>query len=303
MLTFNLEHYKCFYYVAKLGSITKAAEALFISQPAASRSIQHLEENLGILLFQRKSHGMELTADGRALFTHVEAAFEHLISGEKELTRSAETRKATIRIAATETPLYQLLLPKIEGFQQDHPNVYFQISGGSSEETISLLRNNRADFVLAVSPLENAPDLQILEGPFFRDILVAGPAFSHLAKDGLTAERLSAQPVIAVKKGTSARRHLDTWFQRQGCLFSPTVSVQTSSMILPCVLQNLGIGILPESFAAEALKQGQVIKISQDVPFPPRRICIILLRQSGISELCNNFLTHLLGADPLCNFP
>ena len=294
MLNFNLEYYRAFYYVAKLGNMTKAAEALFISQPAVSRSIQSLENSLQTTLFVRRSHGMELTPEGTALYAHVEAAFEHLLSGEEEVKRTSRYNETTIRVAATETPLYHLLLPKIESFRQMYPHVHFQISGSSTEETIALLRDNRVDFALAVSPLGELPDLKILDGPVFRDVLVAGPEFSPLAQEVMTAEKLSAQPVIAVRKGTSARRHIDFWFQEQGVFFLPAFSVQTSSMVLPFVLRNLGIGILPEQFAREALERGRVIQLCQDRPFHSRQIYAVLPKSAMLPKICGTFLSHLL---------
>lgn len=294
MLKFNLEYYRTFYYVAKLGNMTKAAEALFISQPAVSRSIQNLENSLQASLFMRKAHGMELTSEGEALYTHVEAAFEHLLFGEEEVKRSAQHNEAMIRVAATETPLYHLLLPKIESFRQTYPHIHFQISGNSTEEAIALLRDNKVDFALAVSPLNEFPNLRILDGPVFRDVLMAGPEFFHLAQEVMTAEKLSAQPVIAVRKGTSARRHIDFWFQEQGTFFLPAFSVQTSSMVLPFVVRNLGIGILPEQFAQKALESGRVIQLSQDKPFHPRQIHVILSKSAILPQICNSFLSHLL---------
>lgn len=84
MTDFNLEYYRAFYYVAQYGSISKAADALYLSQPAVTRSIQKLEEELRCVLFTR-TRGMQLTYEGSVLFEQVRAAFGALAAGEKEL--------------------------------------------------------------------------------------------------------------------------------------------------------------------------------------------------------------------------
>ena len=83
----NTEYYKVFYYVGRLGSITAAAEALCISQPAVSQAIKQLEKSLGIRLFIRNQKGVRLTAEGRLLYPYVERGIENLLDGEQMLRR------------------------------------------------------------------------------------------------------------------------------------------------------------------------------------------------------------------------
>ncbi len=74
----TLSSYRIFYAVANTGNISKAAKELYISQPAISKSIQKLEENVGVKLFDRSSRGVSLTPEGQLLYTHVKSAFETL---------------------------------------------------------------------------------------------------------------------------------------------------------------------------------------------------------------------------------
>ena len=77
----NLSSYRIFYAVANTENISRAAKELYISQPAISKSIQKLEENLGVKLFERSSRGVTLTPEGELLYTHVKSAFETLSLG------------------------------------------------------------------------------------------------------------------------------------------------------------------------------------------------------------------------------
>ena len=85
----HLSQYKIFYEVARCGNISKAARELYISQPAISKAVSKLEENLGTRLFSRNSRGVLLTREGEILYQHISTAFEAINKGEKELKRNA----------------------------------------------------------------------------------------------------------------------------------------------------------------------------------------------------------------------
>ena len=82
-LEFNLEYFRAFYYVARLNSISKAADALFLSQPAITRNIQKLENHYKCKLFLRTAKGMKLTGEGEVLYSYVAKAMDELIAGKK----------------------------------------------------------------------------------------------------------------------------------------------------------------------------------------------------------------------------
>ena len=81
----NLSLYRIFYTTARTGNISRAAEELFISQPAVSKSISRLEQSLGTELFTRSSRGVQLTEEGELLYSHVRSAFQTLESAENQL--------------------------------------------------------------------------------------------------------------------------------------------------------------------------------------------------------------------------
>jgi DNA-binding transcriptional LysR family regulator len=226
MLDYNLEYLRAFYYAAKLKSLTKAAEILFVSQPAVSQSISKLETHLGAKLFERSSRGTTLTSEGIALYQHVAAAMERLILGEQELSHMIEHSAGTLHIAATETPLYRLLLPKAREFQKQHPQIFISISGGGSvNEAFAQLTSGQVDIAMGVSPLSDNSGLEIIEGTSFSDIAVASSEFSTLKDQVISAGELCEYPVISTKRGTNARLNLDLWFAEQGILFEPNYSV------------------------------------------------------------------------------
>ena len=100
----NIELYRVFYTVAKCGSLTKAADELFISQPAVSQAIKQLESQLGTSLFNRTHRGMELSVQGgKLIFKQVEEALALLDAAENKLIELKTTASGTIRVGATDS--------------------------------------------------------------------------------------------------------------------------------------------------------------------------------------------------------
>ncbi|NCC45150.1 MAG: LysR family transcriptional regulator, partial [Clostridia bacterium] len=93
----NLSLYYIFHTVARKGNISGAAKELFISQPAISKSIRKLEENLGTVLFKRSSRGVTLTSEGELLYRHTTEAFTSLQIGEETLARHQALGIAQLR--------------------------------------------------------------------------------------------------------------------------------------------------------------------------------------------------------------
>ena len=127
----NLELYRVFYTVAKCGSLTRAAEELYISQPAVSQSIKQLETQLGVSLFNRTRRGMELSAQGgKVIFAEVERALALLKEAENRLAQVQASATGTIRIGASDTIFEYFLADKIVDFHEKFRGsdaIYFSI--------------------------------------------------------------------------------------------------------------------------------------------------------------------------------
>ena len=108
----STEYYKVFYYVGCLGSITAAAEALCISQPAASQAIKQLEKALNTKLFLRTQKGVRLTTEGKLLYPYVERGMENLMDGEEMLKRLVDMDMGEVRIGASFT-CFRILRPSM----------------------------------------------------------------------------------------------------------------------------------------------------------------------------------------------
>ena len=144
----NLNNYVIFHTVAKAGNISKAANQLYISQPAISKSISKLEEELGTALFNRSSRGVTLTEEGQVLYEYVERAFDSLNMGEENLKNYKELGIGHIRIGVSTSLCKHILLDYLKDFIRENPNIKFSIDCHSTVNTIKLLKNDDIDIGL-----------------------------------------------------------------------------------------------------------------------------------------------------------
>src|SRR5258708_2004493 len=137
----NLEWYRVFYHTARSGSFSKAAELLYITQPAISYAIKQLESTLGGKLFFRSSKGVTLTAEGEVLYQFIEQAFGFLTKAEQQIAEMHQLLRGEIRIGAGDTLCKHYLLPYLEAFNSSHPDIKIQVTNRTSRETVQLLKD------------------------------------------------------------------------------------------------------------------------------------------------------------------
>lgn len=272
----NYEYYKIFYYVAKYGNLTKAAAALQTSQPAVTRTIHKLENDLGCRLFIRSKAGMELTSEGKTFFEYVSAGCSQFFKGEQKITNLLSLDEGSITISATETALHCCLLQAMESFLQLHPKVNFKILNNSSSESVTALRQGQVDMAMISSiPYAMESPLVVHTVHSYTDILIAGKKYSHLKGKTLTLSELSDYPWVSLTSEAITRIFLNTYFAKQGLPFKPAIELATTDLILPAIEHNLGIGFLPPEFARQALEAGSVFRIHIPNEMPHRRISLV----------------------------
>lgn len=172
----NLNNYVIFHTVAKAGNISKAANQLYISQPAISKAISKLEEELCTALFNRSSRGVTLTEEGQVLYEYVERAFDSLNMGEENLKNYKELGIGHIRIGVSTSLCKHILLDYLKDFIRENPNIKFSIDCHSTVNTIKLLRNEDIDIGL-ICNTELPKGIVYSPVKEIHDVFVASPEY------------------------------------------------------------------------------------------------------------------------------
>lgn len=281
----NLELYKVFYTVARCGSLTKAAEELYISQPAVSQAIKQLEGQLGTPLFNRLHKGMELSAQGGALvYADVETALKLLEGVETRLADLKENATGTLRIGASETIFQYVLSEKIVEYHKRYPNVKIELISDVSPKIIELIKSNGCDVGFLNLPILPDDDVSIQDSiMLLNDIFIAGEAFSELRGKTLSVWELQRYPLLLMEAHTVARSALDHYSKSHGVTLSPAVEVDSWGFMKRLVVDGMGIGCIPREYAMNKLGDGSLFELKLDPPIPARSVGLALLKSVNMT--------------------
>ena len=192
---------RVFYTVSQKLSFTKAAEVLFISQPAVTKHIKELEEQLGTSLFRRNGSNVSLTPAGRILVKHSQQIFEIYAKLENELAQVSDAVNGTIRIGAS-TTLAQYVLPKLLAlFKTTYPSIQFTFTSGNSEAIEQLVMSGSIDIAIVEG---NSHHSQIRYEPFVKDeiVLVSKTGSAWAQKGEIKPAQITSIPLVLREQGS-----------------------------------------------------------------------------------------------------
>ncbi|MEA4987236.1 MAG: LysR family transcriptional regulator [Anaerovorax sp.] len=289
----SFESYKVFYHVATLSSTTQAAEVLFLTQPAVSKSIHNLESELGCSLFNRTQKGMVLTEEGKILYKYISNAYNNIMMGQKKLWQMINMENGLIRIGTDEMTVYFDLLPKLEAFNVKHPKIKMEVMSYRRPGLIKGIKEGEIDFGVIMAEDEKYENLEIHELNTVKYSFIVGPKYKEMTKRRWTLEEIIGYPIISLEKDMSARKHLNDYFIGNGLLFRPDIELTTTSLIVPFAERNLGIGIVARHFAEDSMRQERCFEIQVTPAIPDRRACIINGKKHSISLAAKQFLSEI----------
>ena len=289
----NIELYRVFYTVARCGSLTKAAEELFISQPAVSQAIKQLETQLGISLFNRTHRGMELSVQGgKLIFKQVEEALALLDNAESKLIELKTTASGTIRISATDSIFSNILADKIVEYNEKYPAVRFELLTGTTPETLTQLKENKCDIGFINLPVEDR-DVNFIDTVYhLTDIFVASRhKYPQLNGCQVSLKDLQGYPLLMMESNTVARRTLSSFTQSVGVTLTPDIEVANWDLMLKFACRGMGIGCIPREYAARELQSGELFEVDVRPRLPVRGVGMALPKNVSIPFALREFIS------------
>lgn len=271
----NCDHYRVFYYVAKFGSFTAAADHLCSSQPNLTRTVKHLEQQLGCALFTRSNRGVRLTPEGEKLYTYVSAAMEQLAMGEEELARERGLESGVVSIGASEVALRCFLLPVLRTFHARYPGIRLRIANHTTPQATAALRQGAVDLAVVSTPFDAPEQFRAVRLKRFREIPVCGAGLRALADAPIDLSELCRHPLVCLSPQTKTYELYARFFTEHGLRLSPDVEAATADQLLPMIQYDLGVGFVPEELAAEAISRGEVFPLTLRQMPPWREICML----------------------------
>lgn len=290
----NLELYRVFYAVVKCGSLTRAAEELYISQPAVSQAIKQLENQLGGKLFNRTHRGMELTEPGgKQMFDAVEQALKLFNQAETHYAELKNTATGVLRICASDTVATHFLIDYIKTYHERYPNVKIVIQDGTSAETIELIKNRRGDIGFVNLPVDDQEVNLTDKVMQLHDIFVASEAFSELTDDVVPLSRLQDYPLLMLELSTATRQAIVGYAHSLGIHLHPEVELASLELMAELAKKGIGIACIPREFVRHELEAGTLKEIRTNPSLPVRGIGLVLAKDEKPSFAVREFLKLL----------
>ncbi|MBR2502732.1 MAG: LysR family transcriptional regulator [Oscillospiraceae bacterium] len=286
----DLQSLNIFVQAAELNSFTKAGELLGYSQPTVSFQIKQLEKELGVQLFDRIGHTINLTDAGRKTLMYAQQMIH--ISREM-LTVEDKDISGKVRIAMADSLCSPLIADSFSYFRSKYPNISFEIKTAGTGDLFKLLDHNEADIVCTLdTPIYNTLYKIVSEEKIGVHFIVSKN--SELAgKEILTISELTSQPFMLTEKGMSYRRLLDEYMARHSAEIFPVLEISSPEIICRLVEDNQGISFLPDYVTENAVKEGKIVRLDAEGYSGEVWKQIIYHRDKWVSEAMKVTMEHL----------
>lgn len=248
----TLHQLQVFEKVAKNGSVTLAAHALHMTQPAVSNIIRQLEDHYGCQLIEVIGKKLYLTAFGKALLSGCQELQSVLTNTETTLQMLKGGMTGTLAIATVSTAKY--FMPHLLGaFKAEYANVHFKLKVCNREEVIARLETNEDDFVIMSQP----PNMISVDcADFYEDELVIAASCNHPLKNktDLTLKSLANAPWIIREPGSGTRIAMLKIMNKYKMVPNVEMEISNNEAIKQAIIANIGISILSKQSINMELK-------------------------------------------------
>lgn len=285
----DLTQLQYFMAVAKLGSMTRAAQELYVAQPTLSQSIARLEESLGIALFDRRQGKLVLNEAGRCFRAYVSQAFAALDGGVLELNEYKEKQANWIKLASSVIDIFRDI---ILNYYELHPEIRIDHTLCSDQDILELLTSNKVDYVITPKPIADA---RIDCFPLFTEEVFAVVGGSHplVSRKTVSLEELEGLPMVCNQCDASPRFLQELFAHRQKELNIITASSE-HRVLRHLTEHGACVGFLPARVAVRHLRDGGAQHPLRIHPAFLRTNCISMLRGRRLSPAAEHFYQYIV---------
>jgi len=290
----NLEHYRIFCKIADCGSISRAADQLFVSQPAVSLTVKQLESELGVSLFARTQRGVNLTPEGELLYSFAKQGVNFLQIGEEKMKELNVFKTGSLRVGASDMTIRFFLLPFIESFRAQYPLINIKLTNITSPSIIKRLHDGLIDFGLISGPInEHDERIEYIELRQIQDVIIASDSYLILKERLWHPSQLIKYPFIMLDRNTNSRTYVEQYLSANSAQIEPDIELANSDLLVEMTLHGMGLGVVTEDFAAQHIAEDRLFSIKLDPPIKPRNLYLIKIRDAAISATSQKFLQYM----------
>ncbi|MBA2175693.1 LysR family transcriptional regulator [Halobacillus locisalis] len=260
----DTSYFYTFKEVVKWGSYTKAGEELGYAQSSVTAQMRKLEQYYQIKLFERVGQKMCLTQSGEELFYYVQTMIDLLEEAKDKVSQEVQMR-GTLRIGTVESLAAYYITNAIKVFKTENPDLRIKLESGLCPNLKSGILEGQYDVAILLDHPLHHPHLNTVPLKKENMVFVSSPAHSFSKKERLDIEWLKDETLIFTEKGCTYRESLESLLKGQHIQPRSTLSFTSLEAIKQCVVDELGIAMLPAMAVQEELKSGKLISLNFDV--------------------------------------
>lgn len=290
-MNINFELYRIFYVVANAGNITKASKELCISQPAVTKQIKQLEDQLGGELFIRTKRGVILTDNGKEIYNYIKQAMNCFSNAEMQFSNLKRLENGVLKIGVSTTLAKLFLLNHLERFHIEYPNVAIQIFTNPSQVMKEMLKEGKLDLLVAKDFTLNDENIfEVVKLGKLHHVFIASPFFKELKNKTVPLEEINKYPLLLPKNPSTSRDLLANFCKEHRFTLTSKLEIASYSLIEEFVRIGLGIGLVTEEFCHNEIDGENIFIVKTEPSLPSLDFSLFTLKDSHHSFAANRLI-------------
>lgn len=256
----DLRALQIFIEVAELGSFTRAGARLGYSQPTVSFQIRHLEQELGVPLFDRIGHTVSLTDAGREALDYA----QRICNLSREMAGGSvrsRTLSGVIRIGMADSLCHPLIVRQFGRFRQQYPGIDLHIYDAGTGELFRMMDHNEVDLICTMDSRVFDTSYITVQEEAVGTHFVAAASNPLAGRKQTPLNALLKQPFLLTEKGMSYRRLLDEQLAARSLEVRPVLETARADLICELVAQDMGISFLPDYVTEGDVRAGRLVRL------------------------------------------
>ena len=293
MPDFTMHQLTVFRTVARYLSYTKAAEALYLSQPAISQQVKTLEQVLGLPLFARSGRGIVLTAAGQEFQRHVERLITLFAETAPAVQEISALERGSVLVGASNSAGTYVVPPLLGAFHARYPRIHITLTVADRRSIEELLLNRQLDMAV-MSLVEQKEQFAVEFLMLYELVVVAAPTHRLAGHSSLTLRDLQPETFVLREPGSGTRLDTEHHFEHLGVPLRASLELGSIEAIKEGVSAGLGVAVLPWDAVTFEIACGDLVKLDVE-GFPlKRQWYLVHLRGRRLSLAAQAFRRLLL---------
>lgn len=283
---------EAFVQVASLRNFSKAAEALYLTQPSVTARIQSLEKELGEDLFERTGRGVRLTDAGLVFLPYAERILRTLQEGRDTIEGVRNVQVGTLRLGSAQTISTYVLPGLLKSFRTRYPGITLSVKTGRSEQVLSMVLNDEVQIGLV--RVLNHHDVDTVHLYEDEIVLVTDPHHPFASRGSVTLDEVAEEPLLVYDRTSSYYGIVTNVFRQRGIVPHTAMELDSMEATKKMVEEGMGIALLPKVSLERELKLGILTEVPiSDAPKMSREISLIYRKNRKLSRPVQSFMELL----------